>query len=78
MVLWFVNCKKKSHRVFLMEVNCFGVFQVIKGLLKLWPKTCSQKEVGKIEAGLYLSSIFVDHCFKYIFYNPCTVYHVFV
>ena len=48
MVLWFVNCKKKSHCVLLIEVNCFGVFQVIKGLLKLWPKTCSQKEVGKI------------------------------
>ena len=81
MVLWFVNCKKKSHCVLLIEVNCFGVFQVIKGLLKLWPKTCSQKEVGKIsgfrEAGLYLSSIFVDHCFKYIFYNPCTVYNYF-
>lgn len=50
-VLWFVNCKKKKVIVsFLLKWTVFGVFQVIKGLLKLWPKTCSQKEVSEISS----------------------------
>jgi len=33
----------------------FCVFQVVKGLLKFWPKTCSQKEV--ILLSYYIVSI---------------------
>ena len=36
-----------------MYISCvLSMYQVIKGLLKLWPKTCSQKEVmflGEVE-----------------------------
>ena len=37
---------------FRVELIIVAFFQVIKGLLKFWPKTCSQKEVmflGEIE-----------------------------
>lgn len=30
----------------LMRRSVFPPMQVIRGLLKFWPKTCSQKEVG--------------------------------
>lgn len=39
-----------SYLVCSRNLSCFNMFvffiQVIRGLLKFWPKTCSQKEVG--------------------------------
>lgn len=39
-----------SYQVCSRNFSCFNLFvffiQVIRGLLKFWPKTCSQKEVG--------------------------------
>lgn len=38
------------YQVHSRNLFCFNLFvffiQVIRGLLKFWPKTCSQKEVG--------------------------------
>ena len=50
----------RHEKLRLCMILLFCALQVVKGLLKFWPKTCSQKEVGAVTFRWLLCILFVE------------------